>query len=334
MLQDASTAARIRVYFLGSGRIGLPVLDAILRAPEIEVVGAGTQPDRPSGRHRRLHHTSVGDFLVARGIVPDQPGSVNTSEFLSHIRALRPDVILVVCFGQLLKRGLLELAPFGCVNVHTSLLPLFRGASPIAGAILAGAEQTGVTFMQMDEGLDTGPVYQRFGLPLAGTETNPVLEGRLAQLAGDHIGDCLVAVCRGRLGATPQDDGAATHAGKIRKRDGNIDWRLPAMTIERMIRAYTPWPRALFELPTAKGRRRLQLVSATVLPQAEAEVHRPGDILQADDHGWVVTCGTDSLRIDRLIPEGRVEMTGGDFLRGARLTAGMNIGRQQEQGMT
>ncbi|OPZ24131.1 MAG: Methionyl-tRNA formyltransferase [Lentisphaerae bacterium ADurb.BinA184] len=307
----------IRLYFLGSGDIGVATLETLTRAAAVRVIGVGTQPDRPSGRHQRLHATAIAVAAGRHGLPVDKPASVNAPEFIERLHGLGPDVILVVSFGQILKPPLLGAAPFGCLNIHASLLPRHRGAAPVHAAILAGDAETGVTLMQMDAGVDTGPVYRAAREPLTGRETTPDLEQRLGRLAARHAVEWVLGVCRDGWQASPQSAGAS-YARKVRKDDARVDWRLPAAVIERQIRAYLPWPRCWFMLAGDAGERRIQVVAATVVPDAGA----PGGVLRADNDGWVVACGGQSLRLDRVIPEGRGEMPAADFLRGTRVGPG------------
>ncbi len=317
----------VRIYFLGSGAIGVPALSALLAAPEIVVVGIGTQPDRPSGRRRVLTPTAVGELAAARNLAADKPGGVNRPEFRQRIAELKPEIIVVAAFGQLLKTELLTDTPFGCFNVHASLLPRHRGASPVVATVLSGDRESGVTFMQMDEHLDTGPVYQRFPIPLADGETTASLEEKLGRLAATHIVTGLVSVCRKKLEPIPQDNRAATYAPKISKQDGRIDWMESAVMIERKVRAYCPWPRAFFSLTTGLGKRRILVNAATVVPMPfdGGDLPRPGTVLQADKHAWIVACGDGALELQQIVPEGKHEMAAADFLRGANVAPGMNL---------
>ncbi len=312
---------RPRVYFLGSGPLGIPALEALATASTIELVGVGTQPDRPSGRHRHLHATPLGQAAEAMGLKPNKPACVNHEEFLNHLRKLNPDLVVVVAFGQLLKRPFLDCPPSGCLNVHASLLPRYRGASPIQAVILNGDPLTGVTFMRIDEGLDTGPAYRRVECPLTGQETAATLEQRLATLAGEHLVEVVEAVAAGQLAAQPQDNLQASYARKIRKAQGWVDWQHEALAIARQVRAFTPWPGSFFYVEVGGCHRRLQIAAATAVG-SERHGFTPGQVVQADKQGWTIACGSGFLHLFRVIPEGRPEMTAEEFLRGARLTPG------------
>jgi methionyl-tRNA formyltransferase len=307
---------------MGSGSIGLPVLTGLARSQAIRLLGVATQPDRPAGRHGQLHPTPVGALARSQGWAVETPQSVNAPEFLAHLRHLQPHLVVVVAFGQILKADLLALPAFGCLNVHASLLPRHRGAAPVSAAILAGDRETGVSFMKMDRGLDTGPVYRRFPVSLRGDETTGSLEARLAELAAAGIVACVEGVCRGREQPVPQPAVGVTHAAKLTKRDGELDWSLSAVEIERRVRAFIPWPRVCFRLPQAQSGRRIQITAAAVVAAADGAA---GQVLQADADGWVVACGHASLRLIRLVPEGRREMTAAEFLRGCRVPVGLHL---------
>lgn len=314
----------ISVYFLGSGRLGVPVLQALIGDSRFRLLGIGTQPDRPAGRKRVPTPTPVGQFCAENQLQAAKPLSVNRPEFLDMLRVLAPEIVVVASFGQLLKTDILTLPKFGCFNVHSSLLPRWRGASPINAAILHGDAEAGVCFMAMDQGLDTGGVYDTIRIPLTGRETAETLEETMARLAAECIGDCLVRVCREGLAAVPQPAEGMTYAPKLKKDDGLISWANPAQVIERQVRGLLPWPRAHFQLATPKGPCNLQVTQAEPLPLPAGQ-YRPGDVIQADNNGWVVACGEDALALRRVIPEGRQEMAAADFMRGHRVPVGSNL---------
>ncbi len=324
--------APIRVYFLGSGQIAVPSLQELAVQEDIELVGIGTQPDRPAGRKRHLTPTPVGLWATAHGWEVDKPASVNSPDFLQRLNHAMVDVVVVIAFGQLLKAEILTLPAFGCLNAHASLLPRHRGASPIAAAILAGDEASGISFMRMDKGLDTGPVYCRVATPLGPAETTESLEDRLGQLAAASIAGVIREVCRKGMQPVPQAEEGATYAGKLRKRDGQIDWTEPAEVIGRKVRAFTPWPRASFQVPSGRGPKRIQLIEAQVCDLPEAFDGTPGQVVQADKRGFVVACGSEALRIEQLIPEGKAQMSFEAFLRGFPIEAGLCLGQDTPTG--
>lgn len=317
--------ARVRVYYLASGALGIPSLETMAASASVELCGVATQPDRPAGRRRQLQATPVGARARELGLPCRAVAQVNDPGFLDELAALRPAVVVVASFGQLLRQRLIDLAPCGCLNLHASLLPRHRGASPIQAAILAGDAATGISFMRIDAGLDTGPVYRQIATAIGPAESAGELEGRLARLAADHIEEVLRDIVAGRLAAVPQPEAGVTLARKIPKEAGRIDWRLAADGIARQVRAYNPWPRSDTLIGDARGgSRRLQIMAAEAIEQTCHAA--PGTVLAAGDDGWLVACGHGVLRILRVVPEGKPEMSAADFLRGARLEPGIILG--------
>ncbi len=310
--------AKIKLYLLASGDIAVPVLERLCRATEIELLGIATQADRRAGRKRQLQPTAIGAYCAQHNLPVLKPASVNAPDFISHLRALQPDIILVMAYGQLLKQPILELPRLLCLNIHASILPKYRGASPITQAILNRDKYTGNSFMAMERGLDTGPVFRIVKLPLHDNEYADELEMKLGQLAAEHVVATLVDIAAGRLTAEPQDDSLATTVGKISKTDGIINWQADAATIEAMVRAYYPWPGAVFQLDTRKGPLKIQITAAEICDITAS----PGRIVQADKHGLIIACGSGALKILKLIPQGKKEMTGRDFLNGYPVSPG------------
>jgi methionyl-tRNA formyltransferase len=322
--ENINKNAPLRVYFLGAGALGIAVLDELQRNPVVDCVGIGTQPDKPAGRKRRPMPSPIGAFAAQQGWEVDKPASVNSPEFLERLRECAPEIVVVVSFGQLLKRELLELPPAGCFNIHASLLPRYRGASPITAAILAGDEQAGISFMRMDAGLDTGPVYEMVSLQLDQTETAQDLEEALGRLAADHVVGCLVKVCREGLAPVAQSSDGMSYVGKLKKSDGRLDWRLPAAELERRVRAFNPWPLAWFEVVSPKRTRRIQVTAAQVCETAAPG--EPGQVLMADRQNFMVACGDGrGLGLLNVVPEGKSEMTADAFLRGCQIPPGTRL---------
>ena len=317
---------RVRVYYLASGALGIPALAVLANSEKVELCGVGTQPDRPAGRRRQLQPTPVAAHADAVGIPCQRVPNVNDDAFLNGLDDLRPDVVVVASFGQLLKARLIDLAPHGCLNLHASLLPRHRGASPLQAAILAGDAETGISFMRIDAGLDTGPVYDQARTRLQPTETAGELETRLAELGATQLVQVLGRIVTGELTAIAQATEGVTMARKIRKRDGRIDWSLSAEEIARRIRAYNPWPRTDTTLPAGRrGASRLQITAAE--PTEPTLPGTPGTVVTVAKNEWVVACGKGALRILRVVPEGKAEMSATDFLRGARIAPGARLGQ-------
>lgn len=309
--------APLKIAFLGSGPIAAPVLRAAAAAPEVELVLTGTQPDQPAGRKRQLKPTPLAEAAAALGIEAARIPNVNDPAFLDRLRSAEVEMLVVVSFGQLLKEPILALPRCGCVNLHASLLPRYRGASPIVQAILHRDAATGVAFMRMERGLDTGPVYRTIEFPLDGTETAPALENALGELAAAHFAETVAAIADGKLAPIPQNDAEATRCGKIRKADGAIDWRRSAPEIAAMVRAYDPWPGAWSEYGTPTGGRgavTLRAVRAFPCPGAI-----PGEPVAGARKVLAIGCGEDSaLEVVEIQPAGGKRMTGSAFLNGLR----------------
>jgi len=306
---------KLKIYFLGSGEIAVPVLRACSKAQTIDLVGVGTQPDRAAGRRGKLVATPVGRAAAEAGLLADKPESVNTPEFLEKLRSLAPDMVVVVSFGQLLREDLLSLPRLGCVNVHASLLPKYRGASPIVQAVLNRDASTGVCFMRMERGLDTGAVYRTLEYPLDGSEYADALELALGELAAAHAEEALTGIADGKYPPVVQDESRATKCGKIRKEDSWIDWRRSAEEIDAMVRAYHPWP-------GARSRMRRGAVEA-VLTLRRVEVRpdcliTPGEVSVPDRKTLLVGCGEGALKILEVTPENSKTMDAVSFLNGLR----------------
>ncbi len=308
---------RLKIYFLGSGDIAIPVLRRLATAAGIELVGVGTQIDRPAGRRQRPTPTPLGAAALELGLYPERIPDVNTPEFVHSLRERHPQILLVVSFGQLLKRELLELPGCICVNVHASLLPLYRGASPIEQCILNGDDRTGVCFMRMVAALDAGPVYAVFEQLLNHREFAGELEWQLGELAAEHAEEVLNGIASGALIACPQDESRRIICRKIRKPDGCVDWNYPARRIEAMVRAYTPWPGARCEAVTSRGPCTLTLRRVAIIDGLDLA---PGEVASARlPRRLIVGCGDRrALEILELAPAGSRTMNAAGFLNGLR----------------
>ena len=306
---------RPKVYFLGSGAIAVPVLRELVSDRRIEFSGAATQIDRPAGRKGILTPTPLGAYGDSAGIFVRRVPDVNSREFLDDLQKISPDFVVVVSFGQLLKEELLHLPVHGCVNVHASLLPKYRGASPIVQCILNRDAATGVALMQMEKGLDTGAVYATWERPLDGTEYADPLENDLGELAAKNIVSALLDICSGKLDAVPQDDANATVCRKIKKEMGIVDWKRDAYEIEAMIRAYTPWPGAVCMVRTPKGDVKASIIKAEVREDLSGA---PGQSLDCGKKEIIVACGRYALQILEISPSGSKAMPAAAFRNGLR----------------
>ncbi|MBO7146759.1 MAG: methionyl-tRNA formyltransferase [Lentisphaeria bacterium] len=314
-------ANRIKIVFAGAGPFASPVLESLLNDPGIEVARIVTQEDKPAGRKGILTPSPLGKWCEAQGIVFERIHSVNDPEFLRSLRETAPDLIVVVSFGQLLKEEILSLPPLGCLNVHASLLPKYRGASPIISVVLNGEAETGVSFMRMDKGLDTGPVYQMVTMPLSGETVMPDLELELAQLAGSHIGDCIRRIASGELVPVEQNHAEATVSRKVRKQHGAMDWHENAEILDRKIRAFQPWPSVTFAV--ARGEKTMLVKISQCRLIREDTGMEPGTVTAITKEGITVACREGALLLSRVIPEGKKEMGAADFARGFRIETGM-----------
>ena len=304
----------MRILFIGTGDIGLPTLRFVRESSTHELVGVVTQPDKPVGREQRVRPPPIKAELSATGIPILQPARIRNEDALAQIRGLAPEVIVVMAYGQILPRALLEIPTIACLNLHASLLPRYRGAAPIQAAIVAGDSETGITVMYMDEGLDTGDILLQARLPILPDETGGSLHDRLAQLAPDALCEALDALAAGSAARMPQDSSRATYAPKLTRENGRIDWQEPAELLARKVRAYNPWPGALAEITESSGKtRHLKIFRAT---PSDKEVGTPGTICAPNESELLIGTGRGSLRLEQVQLEGKRRMSAADFLRG------------------
>ncbi|RTL29939.1 MAG: methionyl-tRNA formyltransferase [Rhodocyclaceae bacterium] len=313
MAVTATGTGGLSVAFAGTPEFAAQALDAILKAG-YAVPLVLTQPDRPAGRGMKLSPSAVKQLALAHGIKVDQPEKLRTDAQRARLADCAPDVLVVAAYGLILPKAVLELPRLGCINIHASLLPRWRGAAPIHRAIEAGDAETGITIMQMDEGLDTGPMLLRRALPIAADDTTASLHDRLAALGGDCIVEALAALQCGQLSPTPQPAEGVTYAAKIGRAEADIDWSRPALEIERAMRAFDPFPGAVSTLrDTAVKCWKAQVVAG------EGE---PGRVLAVDADGIVVACGRDALRCTVLQRPGSKRLPAREFLRGFPVSVG------------
>lgn len=309
---------RKRVLFMGTPDFAAPILRALIDSGEYRVVGVVSQPDRPSGRGRKLHPTPTKRVAEEFLLPVFQPSKVKTEETRSLLADTRPDVAVVAAYGRILPAQLLELPPQGCINVHASLLPRHRGASPIARAILAGDSETGVSLMRMDEGLDTGGVYAQARQALEPGETTGTLTARLADLGARLLLQKLSSILDHELDAVPQDDDAATYAPLLKKDDGTLNFGECAVDLERKVRAYQPWPMASFWLED----KRVQVGSAEV----SAVPGEPGRVVETSKRGVRIGCGERSLWLCEVKPPGKRMMPAAAWVAGRGIRLGDRVG--------
>jgi methionyl-tRNA formyltransferase len=308
----------VRIIFAGSPDFATPTLK-MLCDRGYRPVAVLTQPDRPAGRGRQLSASPVKQLALELGIPVLQPATLKTEATQAELRTLAPDLLVVVAYGLLLPPAVLEIPPRGCVNVHASILPRWRGASPIQAAILAGDSETGVSIMAMEAGLDTGPVYSCARLTVDARETAGELEQRLAVLGASALAELLDDLLTGKLRPQAQPDDGVTYAGRIRKADGRIDWRLPATQIDRQIRAYNPWPVAETTLAGQQLRCFAASSRSTGTPTGGAQPV-PGQIVAAGNEGISVQTGDGVLDLSTVQLPGKQKLAAADFVRSRPLT--------------
>ena len=308
----------LRIIFMGTAELSGASLEKIAADKNFLVTAVVTQPDKPKGRELKLQPSPVKLVAERLKFPVLQPLRARDEGFVSQLRELKPDLIIVVAYGQILPQTILDLPAHGCLNVHTSLLPKYRGAAPIQWAIADGEAETGVTIMKMDAGLDTGPVLSTRRTPILATDDSQTLHDRLAQLGADLLVETIPGYINGKISPQPQPVEGSSYAAKIKKEDGRIDWNLPARKNWNRLRAFTPWPGGFTFLP---GETKLQLLKIWKVEVVEKS-GKAGEVLSADKDGIVVACGQDALRILELQREGGKRMTAEQFLSGYPLRAG------------
>jgi methionyl-tRNA formyltransferase len=314
--------SRLRIIFMGTPELAGTSLQALLRATEFQVVAVVTQPDQSKGRGLKLQPSPVKEIARRENLPVLQPERARDEKFIHQLRELQPELIVVAAYGQLLPPNILDLPRFGCLNVHTSLLPKYRGAAPIQRAILNDETETGVTLMKMDAGLDTGGILTQEKTPIHPTDNSQTLYDRLAQIGADLLVRTISEYVAGKIQPRPQPAEGVSHAAKIKKSDGQMDWNQPARASWNRVRAMTPWPGTFTFLPGQPQPVLLKIWQAEVALQPGT----PGEILRADKNGIVVGCGSESLCILILQREGGRRMTAQEFLAGHPLPAGQKLG--------
>ena len=314
--------AGLRIIFMGTPELASVSLRALLACPEFQIIAAVTQPDQPRGRGLKLQPPPVKQVAEQNGLPVLQPRRAREEGFIRELANLQPELIAVAAYGQILPKAILDLPRFGCLNVHTSLLPKYRGAAPIQHAILNGDDESGVTIMKMDEGLDTGDIVTQERMPIDSADTAQTLHDRLARMGAELLVRTIPDFASGRIQSRPQPPEGVTHAPKIKKPDGEIDWKLPARQVRNRVRAMVPWPGAFTHLPGQPAPHLLKIWEAQVT-ESPGEA---GEVLHADKNGIVVGCGAGALRILLLQKEGGRRMTAAEFLAGHPLQPGQKLG--------
>ncbi|MEJ0088888.1 MAG: methionyl-tRNA formyltransferase [Limisphaerales bacterium] len=336
--------APLRIIFMGTADLSCASLEKIAGDPEFKILAVVTQPDKPKGRDLKLTPSPVKVLAEKLNLPVLQPLKARDEKFIAELRELQPDLMVVVAYGQILPQGLLDVPRHGCLNVHTSLLPKYRGAAPIQWAIADGEPETGVTIMKMDAGLDTGPILSTRCTPILPEDDSQILHDRLAQLGAELLVTTIPDYVTGKILPQPQPVKGSTYAAKIKKEDGKIDWNQPATQIWNRLRAFTPWPGAFTFLP---GEFESKSVWSTTNPGKKLPTGIParpplmlkiwktevveqsgtvGTILSTDKTGIVVGCGQGALRILELQREGGRRLSAEHFLAGFPLKAGLRLG--------
>lgn len=309
----------MRIIFMGTPEFAVQVLEAIVKAGH-EVVGAYTQPDKPKGRGKSMQYTPVKEKALEYNIPVFQPEQVRKPEVVEEMKKLKPEAVVVVAFGQILPETILNLPPLGCINVHASLLPKYRGAAPIQRVIIDGEKESGVTTMYMAKGLDTGDMIEKMVVPIEPKETGGTYHDKLAAAGAELCLSTLQKLADGTAPRIPQDDELSCYAHMLNKSMGELDFRKPAEELERLIRGLNPWPSAYTRL---EGKT-LKIYEADVIE--EEGTAEPGTVTAVDKKSFTVQCNPGALRITSLQMEGKKRMETAAFLLGYRISAGMQLG--------
>ncbi len=313
----------MRIIFMGTPDFSVPTLEALV-ASEHEVAAVVTQPDKPKGRGKEIHMSPVKECALKHNIPVYQPVRARDEAFVEEMRTLKPDAMVVIAFGQILPKSLLDLPKYGCVNIHASLLPKYRGAAPIQWAVINGDEETGITTMMMDVEMDTGDMLEKTVVKLNPDETGGSLFDRLSLLGGDLILSTLSKLEKGEITPQPQDHAQATYVKKISKSMGDIDWTMDAVSIERLVRGLNPWPSAF----TRWNGKMLKIWEAQVLPDPEKKAPC-GSVISAGDEGIKIQTGNGVLCVTSLQLEGKKRMDTAAFLRGYQVEPGCIMERSE-----
>ena len=317
----------MRIVFMGTPDFAVGTLQALVESGKHEIAAVVTQPDRPKGRGQKMLMTPVKEYALSQGLPVYQPAKVKTPEVIAQLRELRPEIIVVAAFGQLLNQELLALPPLGCVNVHASLLPKYRGAAPIHYAILQGEKESGVTIMQMGAGLDTGDMISKIIVPLAADETGGSLFDKLAEAGAKLLIATLPHIFDGTAVYEKQPEESPTpYAGMITKQMGLMDFSKSAAELERLVRGLNPWPSAF----TFYNGKTLKVWESFVAESDDLNQAEPGTVVKADKKGIYVACGEGVLVLSQVQLEGKKRMDADAFLRGCRIEAGNRFADKKE----
>jgi len=310
----------MRIVFFGSAPIGFPLLDTLLDSPDDEVVAVVTQPDRPVGRKLRMTPCPVKEYAQRKNLTVLSPKKVGES--VDTLRVLNADLFIVVAYGQYIPPAVLEIPPKGSINLHPSLLPKYRGSSPIQWALADGDVITGVTILYVSEKMDAGDILLQREVPICPEDNAVTLEPVLAQAGAELMMEAVEQIRRGTAAPRAQNDSEATEVRKLAKEDGRLDWNLPATVLNNHIRAFISWPGCFCEVPVRSGLQRLKVLKARV----ETGAGEPGTVLESAGEGPLIAAGKDALRLLTVQPAGKKAMDGSAYLRGYPLEPGSRLG--------
>jgi len=312
------------IIFMGTPDFAIPTLEAIWESGN-NIIGVITQPDRPKGRGKRLKPSPVKKWAVDRGIDVYQPENINTPEYIELIKRLKPDLIITAAFGQIVSKSILDIPPLGCINVHASILPKYRGASPIHQAIIDGEDETGITIMYMDEGMDTGDIILQEYTSIDPEENVGSLHDRLAILGGKAITKALELFKDGKPAGIPQDDEKATYCSKIDKSWGEIDWTKTKVELKNLVRGLTPWPGCF----TFFQGERLKIWKIEIVEDDFDDINGlPGEVVASNEkEGLIVICGDGLVRLACIQGPGGRMMEDIEYLKGHIIPVGVRLGR-------
>lgn len=311
----------MRIVFMGTPDFAVGSLQALCESGKHEIVGVVTQPDRPKGRGNKMLMTPVKEYALEQGLTVYQPQKVKTPEFVQTLRELQPELIVVAAFGQFLSREILELPPHGCINVHASLLPKYRGAAPIQYAIIKGEKESGVTIMQMDIGMDTGAMLEKVVVPIAENTTMGELHDALREQGAALLLKVIDDIAAGTAAAEPQNDAEATYATLLDRSMEHIDWTKSAQEVHNLIRGFNPAPSTFTKLPNGKSLK----IWGSRLTEKKSEA-AAGTVVEAGKHSFFVACGSGVLEITEVQPESKKRMAAQVFLNGRGVAEGDILG--------
>lgn len=311
----------MRIIFMGTPDFAVGSLQALCESGKHEIVGVVTQPDRPKGRGNKMLMTPVKEYALEQGLTVYQPQKVKTPEFVQTLRELQPELIVVAAFGQFLSREILELPPHGCINVHASLLPKYRGAAPIQYAIIKGEQESGVTIMQMDIGMDTGAMLEKVVVPIAENTTMGELHDALREQGAALLLKVIDDIAAGTAVAEPQNDAEATYATLLDRSMEHIDWTKSAQEVHNLIRGFNPAPSTFTKLPNGKSLK----IWGSRLTEKKSEA-AAGTVVEAGKHSFFVACGSGVLEITEVQPESKKRMAAQVFLNGRGVAEGDILG--------